>query len=332
MRLYGEEERAVRVVAVEDYTTFNNLLGSKKLFIALIAYVVLSVVGVVMDVLEGAYIMGAIDAVIHALICVSLFMFNKANKSIEEKFSDKGLKMFQISHAIKYGIMFILMTVLLIMIVLRWSSTQADLNKAFTSASSEADKAAAKVVKNQNGWIYLGILVGYLIFSCLVYVYYKAVMAIGEGARKYYEKGTHFWEDLKFGGYYCFVTAGLLVVLGALAALGLFDKIVAKMSNADVASFAGGLGWFAFIYRALFACLLVFIGLILLKGYKVMSSTSTSTDIVVDSETGEQLTEEEIAEVNAAREARLKAIREEEENEAESMSEEFAKMDEDGAE
>lgn len=332
MRLYGEEERATRVVAVEDYSLFNSLLGSKKLFIALIAYIVLSVVGVVMGILEGAYIMAGVDAVIHALICVSLFMFNKANKSIEEKFSDKGLKMFQITHAVKYGILFILMTVLLVMIVLRWSSTQADLNKAFTAASSEADKAAAKVVKNQNGWIYLGILIGYLIFSCLVYVYYKAVMAIGEGARKYYEKGTHFWEDLKFGGYYCFVTAGLLLVLGALGALGLLDKIVARMSNADVASFAGGLGWFAFIYRALFAGLLVYVGLLCLKGYKTMSAQVTSTDIIVDADTGEQLTEEEVAEVNAAREARLKALQEEEETEAESMSDEFAKMDEDGAE
>lgn len=286
MRLYNENEETTKKIVVEDYSTFKNILQSKWLFYLLIAYTAYVVINTVLAILDGGYIMGAIDAVVHGFVCASLWLFRKANlQNSEAKFSVKGIKMFQIAHAVKYLVVFVLFVLVLIMIVLGWINSANDAKQAYVAVQDSVDLAkiaAAKAVKVKVFWSYLGLLIGYLVFTVLTCVYYKAVMCFADGISQYCEKGKHCWEDLKYLGNYLFVAAGLTIVIGLVAALGGLDNIFAMILNTNFALFTGGLGFLSFIGRVIFAGLCVCMGLVCLKGYHILSTTETAHEEIVE--------------------------------------------------
>ncbi len=285
MRLYNENEETTKKIVVEDYTTFKDLLKSKWLFYLLIAYTAYVVINTVLAMLDGGYIMGVINAAVHGVICASMWLFRKANsEDTGEKFSVKGTKMFQIAHAAKYLIVFVLFVLVLIMVVLGWVNAANEAKKAFVAVEGSTDLAkiaAAKAVQVKVFWSYLGLLIGYLAFTIATCVYYKAVMCFVDGIVKYQEKGKHCWKDLRYLGIYLFVSAGLTIIIGLIAAIGGLDSILAMILNTNFALFTGGLGFLSFIGRVIFAALCVCFGLVCLKGYKVLSTTETSHEEVI---------------------------------------------------
>lgn len=302
MRLYNDVEETSKVVVVEDYTTFKGLLNCKYLYYLLIAYTAFAVVNAVLSFLDGGYLMAVINIAVHGCICASLWMFRNANlNNTDEKPNLKGTKMYLIATAVKYLIVFIFLVLGLIFIIFAWNSAANLAKQALTQAKAQIDQsviAAARLAKALVFWGYLGILIEYLAFTVFTLVYYKAVMAPVDALAKYNEKGTHFWGDLKFLAIILFVTAGLNIVLGLFGALGLFDSLweMMKLNTEIVSLVSGGLGWFSFIGRVLFAALCVCLGILVLKGYKVLINTETSHEEVIqlDEENGQ--TKEEIQE------------------------------------
>ena len=249
--------------------------------------------------------MAVVNVAAHGCICASFWMFKKANdNNTEEKPNLKGTKLYLIATAIKYLIVFIFLVLGLIFIIFSWTGAANIAKQNLVKALAQIDPeviAVAKLAKALVFWGYLLTLIEYLAFSIFVLVYYKAVMAPVDALVKYNEKGTHFWSDLKFLSIILFVTAGLNVVLGLAGALGLLDNICTMMINNGVkivSLAAGGLGWFSFIARVLFAALCVCFGILVFKGYKVLSSTETSHEEVIElgeaSEQPSEVNEEEV--------------------------------------
>ena len=291
MRLYNDVEETSKVIVVEDYSTFKGLLKCKYLYYLLIAYTAYAVINAALSFIEGSYLMAIINILVHGSICASLWVFRKANaENNDEKLNLKGSKLYLIAHAIKYLIVFIFLVLGLIFIIFSWTEAgnvaKQELVKAQSQTSSEAI-ALAKAARAKVFWSYLGYVVLYIAFTVFTLVYYKAVMAPVDALAKYNEKGTHFWNELKFLAIILFVTAFLNVVLGLFGALGILDKLCEMMINNGVNTVSmatGGLGWFAFISRVLFAAICVCLGLLLLKGYKVLETTETSHEEVVELE------------------------------------------------
>lgn len=300
MRLYNDVEETTKVVVVEDYSTFKGLLKCKYLYYLLIAYTAYAVINAALSILDGGYLMAIINILVHGTICASLWTFRKANlENEDEKPNLKGSKLYLIAHAVKYLIVFIFLVLGLIFIIFSWTEAanvaKQELVKAQSQTVPEAI-AAAKAARNKVFWSYLGYIVVYLAFTVFTLVYYKAVMAPVDALAKYNEKGTHFWNDLKFLSLILFITAGLNVVLGLLGALGVLDTLCTMMINNGintVSQATGGLGWFSFISRVLFAAICVCLGLLLLKGYKVLETTETSHEEVVELEQDENQPQEE---------------------------------------
>ena len=118
MRLYNEVEETTKVVVVEDYATFNGLLKCKYLFYLLIAYTAFAVINAILAFIDGGYVMAAVNLIVHGSVCASLWMNHLANKELkeDEKPSTKGTKIFQIAHAAKYLVVFILLILGLILV------------------------------------------------------------------------------------------------------------------------------------------------------------------------------------------------------------------------
>ena len=289
MRLYNDVEETSKVVVVENYSTFKELLKCKYLYYLLIAYTAFVVINAVLSFLDGGYLMAVVNIAAHGCICASLWMFKKANdNNQDEKPALKGTKMYLIATALKYVVVFIFLVLGLIFIIFTWNAAanvaKQDLTKALQQIDPEVI-AAAKAAKASIFWNYLLLIIVYLAFTVFTLVYYKAVMAPVDALVKYNEKGTHFWNDLKFLSIILFVTAFLNVVIGLLGAVGALDtwcNMIIKTGVSTVSLAAGGLGWFSFIARVLFAALCVCLGILLNKGYKVLSTTETSHEEVID--------------------------------------------------
>ena len=289
MRLYNDVEQTSKVVKVEDYTTFKDLLKCKYLYYLLIAYTAYAVINAVLSFIDGGYLMAVINILAHGSICAAFWTFRKANEgNTEEKPNLKGTKMYLVATAVKYLIVFIFLVLGLILTVFTWNAAATEAKKELAKVLGKTDLeaiAAAKAVKNGIFWKYLAFVIVYIVFTVVTLVYYKAVMAPVDALVKYNEKGTHFWGDLKFLAYMLFVTAGLNVVIGLLGAVGALDNwcnmIIANGVN-TVSLASGGLGWFSFIARVIFAAILVCFGILVLKGYKVLTTTETSHEEVIE--------------------------------------------------
>ena len=320
MRLYNEIEQKTKIVPAEDYSKFRELLKNKLLPILLYVYTGYVVVHAALTVLSGAYILAGIDLIIHALICVSLWMFRAEQKKNEE-LVDKGTKMFQISHAVKYVIMFVLLIVLLLLTILKWSDDAGAAKIVLTAAKSQTEAsvlAEAKAQSRQVFWNGLFSVIKVIVTFIIVCVYYRGIMGICDGYQKYVKKGTHFWGEFKFFAIYGFVCAGVLIVYGAISAFTSFS-VISITTNAVNLFVSTGL--FGFINYALFACLLVFAGIVSLKLYKELANSETMYYNLVDNETGEVIrvaTEEDIEEARKFEE-QLKQLAEEEEKEQENF-------------
>lgn len=276
MRLYSDVEETSKTIVVEDYSTFKNLLKSKWLFYLLIGYTVYIPLNAALAFLDGGLIMAIVNVIVHGLICASMWMFRKANINNEnEKFDLKATKLFQVAHAVKYVIVFLICVLVILLIFF-----------GMLGALNEA-RAENFSVKAGIFFDYIGILVLFIAFMVATCVYYKAVMKVVDSMTIYHTKGTHFWNDIKFLAIYLFVTAGLLVVLGGMSAFGIFDSMQAKIGDTNFTAFAGGLGLYSFIGRVVFALLCVGMGIVCLKGYKILSTTETSHEEIVE------ITEEE---------------------------------------
>lgn len=306
MRLYNDVEETSKVVVVEDYSTFKGLLKCKYLYYLLIAYTAYAVINAVLSFLDGGYIMAVVNILVHGSICASLWTFRKANQeNADEKVNLKGSKLYLIAHAVKYLIVFIFLVLGLILILFSWIDAANIAKQALVKAQSQTNSAAiaaAKAEKAKVFWSYLAFAVVYIAFIVITLVYYKAVMAPVDALAKYNEKGTHFWNDLKFLSIILFVTAGLNILIGLLGAVGALDKWCNMMVNNGVntvALAAGGLGWLAFISRVLFAAICVCLGILLFKGFKVLTTTETSHEEIVELNEGEQepnLNDDQVAE------------------------------------
>ena len=90
----------------------------------------------------------------------------------------------------------------------------------------------------------------------------------------------------------------LIGLLGAVGALDTWCGMIIKTGTSTIALAAGGLGWFSFIARVLFAAICVCLGILILKGYKVLSTTETSFEKVIDlgSEVEQPIEDEEVVE------------------------------------
>ena len=297
MRLYNEVEETTKVVVVEDYATFNGLLKCKYLFYLLIAYTAFAVINAILAFIDGGYVMAAVNLIVHSSVCASLWMNHLANKELkeDEKPSTKGTKIFQIAHAAKYLVVFILLILGLILIIFSWIDAANVANKELVELQGkldvEAELAAAKLAVSKVFWGYLFFVIVYLAFSVITLVYYKAVMACVENFGTYTEKGTHFWKDIKFLAIILFVVAGLNVVIGLLSATGAlngwYSMIIAPKDPENptyevLAAAVGGTGWLAFVGRVLFAAICVCLGLLLVKGFKVLDTTETSHEEVLE--------------------------------------------------
>lgn len=302
MRLYNEAEDNIKVVKVENYSVFRNLFKSKYLFYLLIAYTVYVFVNAALSFLDGGVAMAIINLLVHGAICASLWLFAKDNRNNnDDKLELKSTKIFQIAHAVKYVVVFILLVLAIILVVFTWLDAANVAKQAVVKAQSsliEGELIAAKAARNKVFWSSVGTLVFFVAFSIIVLVYYKAVMCVVDCMNKYNEKGTHFWNELKFLSIILFVTAGLTIVFGALGATGALNglcaKVLADKGVQNVTVFAGGLGWLSFVGRVLFAAICVCLGLLSLKAYKVMSTTETSHVEYYNRETGERINEEDL--------------------------------------
>lgn len=288
MRLTNEVEKTTKTITVEEYNTFNGLLKSPKLFYLLIAYTAFIVVNAVLAILDRGYVMGIISLACQGCICAAMWIFRSANlKTNEEKFSTKGTTLFQTAHAVKYVFLFVILVVLLIMIILAWINAGTNANQAISALKGTTQKellVAAKKAKTATFWKYFGLTIFYLVFMVGVCVYYKAVMCYVDGMVKYQNKGTHCWNDLKFLSIYLFVTAGICVVMDVLIMTGVVEKMFKLVSDVDYSLLTGGLGIFSCIGRLLFAALCVCTGLVLLKGYKTLSTTKTYHEETIEVE------------------------------------------------
>lgn len=296
MRLYNEVEETTKVVVVEEYQTFNGLLKCKYLFYLLIAYTAFAVINAVLAFIDGGVFMAVVNILAHGAICASLWLNYLDNKNVkeEEKPSTKGTKIFQIAHAAKYIVVFVLLILGLILIVFSWIDAANLANQALVAAqgkvNADAELAAAKAAVNKVFWSYLLYLIVYLVFSIVTLVYYKAVMACVEGYNSYVEKGKHFWNDIKFLAIMLFVAAFLNVLFGLLSATGALNEWYGMMIKTNpeepsydiIAAAVGGIGWLSFVGRFLFAAICVCLGLLLFKGFKVLESTQTSHEEVLE--------------------------------------------------
>ena len=303
MRLYNEVEETTKVVVVEDYATFNGLLKCKYLFYLLIAYTAFAAINAILAFIDGGYVMAAVNVIVHGCICASLWM------NYEDKLELKSTKIFQIAHAAKYLVVFILLILGLILIIFSWieaaNVANQELVKLQGKLDVDAELAAAKLAVSAVFWGYLFFVIVYLAFSVITLVYYKAVMACVENFGTYTEKGTHFWKDIKFLAIILFVIAGLNVVIGLLSATGAlngwFGMIMAPKDPENptfevLAAAVGGTGWLAFIGRVLFAAICTCLGLLLIKGFKVLDTTETSHEEVLelgDNDTPVEVADEE---------------------------------------
>lgn len=288
MRLYNEIEENTKTIVVEDYSTFRGLLKSKVLFGLLIAYTAYAVINFVLALLDGGIIMGVVNLIVHGVVCAGLWLLNITNNKEEgEKFSIKGTKLIQIAHAVKYVVVFILLVLVLIFIIFSWIDA-GNVAKQYLVAQKALINGDVEGAKHEQLMVavkYIGLLVGYLVFCVVTCVYYKAVMALVDGVEKYHAKGKHCWNDLRFFAIYLFVAAGLVTLFGVLSAVGALDSVAKLISSStDFTSFVGGLGYLSLIGRILFAGLCVAMGIVCLKGYKVLNETETSHEEVVEIE------------------------------------------------
>lgn len=319
MRLYNVEEPDIKVIDKEDYSTFAGLFKNNFLNILLYAYTAYVVIAAALEMIGGMYIMGAINLVVHGCVCAALWIFKTAPKE-EDKLSMKGQKLFQIAHAVKYFVMFVLLVVFLILLLLAWIHAGNEAKKALVEAKSQTDAsilAAAKKASSAVFWKYFGLLFGYLAAAVAVLVYYRAVMKVADGYQKYLEKGTHFWGDLKFFAYYGFVSAGLIVLYSVLS-IFLQEKIIALITTSNVSMLISN-NILALIPNILFAVILVLVSIQALKGYKVLDATTTTFKVTIDRDTHKELrvaTEEDIQVIEKYEAELLKAISDAEEDEA----------------
>ena len=294
MRLYNDVEETSKVIVVEDYSTFKGLLKCKYLYYLLIAYTAYAAINAVLSFLDGGYLMAVINILAHGSICASLWTFRKANL--------KGTKLYLIATAVKYLIVFIFLVLGLILIFMSWINAANLAKQALTQALGKTDAEAIKAARLAKAivfWGYLSYIIIYLAFTVFTLVYYKAVMAPVDALAKYNGKGTHFWGDLKFLSIILFVAAGLNVILGLFGAVGLLDNwcnmMVANGKNL-VTLASGGLGWFSFISRVLFAAICVCLGILIFKGYRVLINTETSHEEVIEIANEDEPQKEEVEE------------------------------------
>ena len=82
-------------------------------------------------------------------------------------------------------------------------------------------------------------------------------------------------------------------------AVGLLDNwcnmMVANGKNL-VTLASGGLGWFSFISRVLFAAICVCLGILIFKGYRVLINTETSHEEVIEIANEDEPQKEEVEE------------------------------------
>lgn len=279
MRLYNEQEETTKIITIEDYSTFKTLLQSKYLFGLLIAYTIFVVVQALFAFLDGGVVLGTVDLICHTLIAVSLWIFHMANQK-SDKIETKGVKMFQIAHAVKFSVVFIFFLIALIMIFLAWVNKANLANQALVKAKASTEEGvlkAAKLVCTKVFWTYFILTVVYIVFMAAVCNYYRYVMSTVDQFEKYNAKGKHFWKEMKAASIYFFVCAGLLVLFSILSVLGVIPKILALINeNTNFASFAGGIGILSSIPRILLAALLVALGLLLNKASTTLTNTKTS--------------------------------------------------------
>ena len=200
MRLYNEAEDNIKVVKVENYSVFRNLFKSKYLFYLLIAYTVYVFANAALSFLDGGVAMAIINLLVHGAICASLWLFAKDNRNNnDDKLELKSTKIFQIAHAVKYVVVFILLVLAIILVVFTWLDAANVAKQAVVKAQSsliEGELIAAKAARNKVFWSSVGTLVFFVAFSIIVLVYYKAVMCVVDCMNKYNEKGTHLTGNI----------------------------------------------------------------------------------------------------------------------------------------
>ena len=316
MRLYNVKEPDIKVIDAEDYSLFASLLNNKMLSVMLYVYTAYVVIASVCELLGGMYVTGGINIIIRGLICAALWMFKLAPKSTD-KLSTKGSKMFQIAHAVKYFIVFVLLIIFLILLILTWIRNGNLAKQELTAAKAQTDAevlAAAKHNSSKTFWTYFGLLIGYLASSIIYLVYYRMVMGIADGYIKYSEKGTHFLDEIKFFGIYGIASAVILVAYSVLS-IFLFDKIYGLITSSSLGIIING-NILVLIPNFILAIILVLLALQALKAHKILSTTDTTYKVTIDANTHEILrnaTEEDLQIVKDYEEELRKALSEEDE-------------------
>ena len=332
MRLVNQTEPKVKLKVAEDYSFVEKIIKESK-FLPILVYVYtgLIVVMAALQFIDGGYVLAGIDVVIHALICVSLWLFIGSWKKHNdgEAIPTKGLKMFQITHAVKYFLVFVFFVVLIVLTILSWISHGNEAHKLLVEAKQQTDAeilAAAKANSTKVFWEYLFTMIGVLAVSIVTCVYYRAVMVVGDSYLKYADKGTHFLKEIKFLMIYSFVSAGILVVYSVLAVAGIIPNAMGLIISSNFNMVIGGVGIFSLIARVLFAIFLVGVGLLCMKLLKELKDVDTTVIVVIDNETGETLrvaTPEDIEEDRKYQEELTAALKEEEEEQGNFVSEDL---------
>ncbi len=317
MRLYNIEEEKTKIIDVEDYSVFRTAMKNKLLPILLYVYTGFVVINLALTILSGAYVMAVINAAVHSLICVAMWLFMFSFKKTDNNvLPQNGLKMFQIAHAVKYFIVFVLIVIALILIILDWINKGNLAHQALDAAKKQTNEQVLADARHKSSivfWSHLLTLVIALTISIVTCVYYYAVMKLADGYQKYANKGIKFFNDFKFTGIYFFVTAGVLILYSILNFLSV------KMIQVDISKIElfVGTGIFSNLSRILFALFLIFAGIISLQLGKSINNVETTYQAVVDLETGETrvATEEDILEAKRKQEELQKMLADEEEKE-----------------
>ena len=293
MRLYGESQTYTKKIVTENYETFNNIVSNKKFFLLAIIYVITAIVGAVLEIIDGGLVLGIIDVVVHGLIAWGLFQFSISNSKVNDKFSTKGLTKIQVVHAVKYTIIVVSLILLIVMFVLKWSTERAQLAKAYTSIKGSIDKEEVELARAKLKAVfptYFPVLLMLIVVFFSSTVYYGSVMRVIDGTVKYNQKGTHFWNELKFAGIFLFVVAGIMIAFGVGFGLDLFDKFLPVAAKMNLTKFIGGTGMLSMVARILYGLSFAFLGFIFLKDSKVLLNTETT--IVTEINVTDDLEEE----------------------------------------
>lgn len=287
MRLYAEEEKATKVVQVEDYTFFRSLINKPILKILLFVYIAVSVILAATSIISGGYLYGGIDLVVHALMIWGLFQFRKANLGEGNELSDKGVKKILVSNAVKYILIFITLIIFLVVFLISWigKSNAANVKLAQLATSTDLEAIeAAKEAKAEVGRNFWPCFITFLVIFNVGLSYLYVVMKLFSDLTIYKEKGTHFWGFLKYAAIILFVAAGCNVILGVIYALAPGQNLIngIALSNLPIDLIVGGTSIIALIGRVICSIFLAFFGYVLLKGKKQLDATVTSHEETIE--------------------------------------------------